>query len=98
MRRCARSELAMTYLARTSGRPSFATRAVQAMVQRLGEPFKFGWAPEQLPEYLEVRGFELQRDVAIADAARELMPPDLASRVLQAEDRVALVRCTAHLS
>jgi methyltransferase (TIGR00027 family) len=92
------SELAMTYLARTSKRPSLATRAVTAMVQRLGEPFKFGWAPEQLPEYLEVRGFQLERDTAIAEAARELMPPDLASQVLQAEDRVALVRCTAHLS
>src|SRR5439155_18264187 len=47
-----RSELVMTYQEEPHERRSLAQRAVRALVQRLGEPFKFGWTPEQLPEYL----------------------------------------------
>jgi len=93
------STLAMTYLARSPHhKPSLATRAVQAMVRRLGEPFKFTWAPEQLSDYLEARGFELERDVSTVDAARELMPPDLAAQVSRAEDHFALARTAARVS
>ncbi|HEU4734433.1 MAG TPA: SAM-dependent methyltransferase [Kofleriaceae bacterium] len=90
------SELAMTYLGRSPHAPlSIATRVVQAMVQRLGEPFKTTWAPEALPEYLEARGFELVRDVSIRDAARALMPPDLAALVRRDDSHVALARPAA---
>ena len=93
-----RSELVMTYQAKTRERPSLATRAVQAMVQRVGEPFKFWWAPEQLPDYLEVRGFELTSDVSVAEESRRLMPPEFAILVARADSRIAVAQCTAHLS
>jgi methyltransferase (TIGR00027 family) len=93
-----RSELVMTYQEESQGRPSLAKRAVRAMVQRLGEPFKFGWRPEQLPEYLEARGFELSTDVSVADGGRRLLPPELAAQVAGTDTRIALAHCTAHLS
>jgi methyltransferase (TIGR00027 family) len=93
-----RSELAMTYQEETGERPSLAQRAVRVVVQRLGEPFKFGWPPEQLPDYLELRGFELASDVSVADAARELLPAELAAQVARTGTRIALAHCTAHLS
>jgi methyltransferase (TIGR00027 family) len=90
------SELAMTYFAKSRlTNPSLATRALRALVQRVGEPFKFGWAPEELPAYLEARGFELVRDVATTEAARALLPPALAAQVSQADSHVAQVRRTA---
>jgi methyltransferase (TIGR00027 family) len=86
------SQLAMTYFAKNRLRkPSLATRVVQAAVARLGEPWTWGWTPDELPEYLEERGWELVRDVATADAARALLPANLASAIKQATDsRVAL--------
>jgi methyltransferase (TIGR00027 family) len=93
------SELAMTYFARSRlTRPSLPARAVQMIVQRLGEPFRFGWVPEHLPEYLAPRGFELVRDLAIADAARALMPPALAAQVAITDSRVAFARVVRPLA
>jgi methyltransferase (TIGR00027 family) len=89
------SELAMTYIAKSRwDKPSLATRAVAAMVQRLGEPFKFGWVPDELPDYLAGRGFALIRDVAMREAAAALMPPDLARVVFRADSYTASARRT----
>jgi methyltransferase (TIGR00027 family) len=86
------SQLAMTYFAKNRlRRPSLATRVVQAAVARLGEPWTWGWTPDELPDYLEERGWELVRDIATADAARALLPANLASAIKAATDsRVAL--------
>lgn len=94
----ARSELAMTYQAKEPSKRSLATRAVQAIVRGLGEPFKFWWAPDQVPGYLEARGFELSSDISLGEAARKLMPPDLAAALGTADSRIAVAQCTAHLS
>jgi methyltransferase (TIGR00027 family) len=76
------SQLAMTYFAKGRlARPSLATRAIRAVVSRWGEPWRFGWDPDELPGYLAERGFELVDDVPISDAARALLPPDLAAQV-----------------
>ena len=87
------SELAMTYhtKARLAGR-SLATRTLLAAVRRVGEPFRFGWVPEELPGFLAERGFEVVRDVSIAEGARELLLPDLAAYVARADSRVARIR------
>jgi methyltransferase (TIGR00027 family) len=87
------SELAMTYFARSRlTRPSLTARAIQMIVQRVGEPFRFGWVPQQLPGYLRQRGFELARDLSIAEAARALMPPALAAQVAITDSHVAFAR------
>jgi methyltransferase (TIGR00027 family) len=90
------SELVMSYQTRAQmATRSLGIRVLRAAVQQVGEPHKFGWVPEQLPAYLEPRGFELVRDVSMADASRALMPPDLAAYIALAGNHVALVRRTA---
>ncbi|HEU0029155.1 MAG TPA: SAM-dependent methyltransferase [Kofleriaceae bacterium] len=84
------SELAMTYFAKARlERPSLATRAVRAVVSTFGEPWRFGWKPDELPAYLRERGLELVRDVSLAGAARELLPGELAAHVSDDDRRVA---------
>lgn len=87
------SRLAMTYFARARiARPSLATRALRAVVSGLGEPWRFGWEPAELPAYLAARGLELTEDLAISDAARQLLPAELAAQVYDPDRRVALAR------
>jgi methyltransferase (TIGR00027 family) len=83
------SVLAMTYMTRS--RQSLAVRAMRAVVQRLGEPFRFGWDPDELPDYLAARGFALTSDVGTLDAGRALLPRDFATQIMQT-DRVAIAR------
>ena len=85
------SQLAMTYFVKSRlSRPSLTTRALSALLSRVGEPFRFGWLPDELPGYLEERGLELVDDIALPDAAKELLPPELARQVDDAERRVVL--------
>ncbi|HEX8113081.1 MAG TPA: SAM-dependent methyltransferase [Kofleriaceae bacterium] len=85
------SELALTYMTRQRLQRSVALRAVRAVVRSLGEPFRFGWDPDELPGYLAARGFALTSDVSTADAAHQLLPPELAAQIVQT-DRVAIAR------
>jgi methyltransferase (TIGR00027 family) len=90
------SQLAMSYFGkRPHARPSLGKRVVSALVARAGEPWQFGWEPAELPGYLAARGLELFDDVALPDAARDLLPPDLAAHVTDPERRVALAAVVA---
>jgi methyltransferase (TIGR00027 family) len=81
------SQLAMTYFTKQRmARPSLVQRAMQAVVARFGEPWRFGWEPSELPRYLADRGFELDEDRSMSELARELLPPRLARQV-NGEDR-----------
>lgn len=85
------SQLAMTYFAKSRlTSPPLLTRAMQAVVATFGEPWKFGWVPEELPAYLAARRFELVRDIALPDAAKELLPAELAVNVANPDRRFAL--------
>jgi methyltransferase (TIGR00027 family) len=85
------SLLAMTYFAKGPlARPSLVTRAIRGVLSAWGEPWRFGWEPEELPGYLAARGLELADDIPIPDAARLLLPPDLAAHVHDPDRRVAL--------
>jgi methyltransferase (TIGR00027 family) len=85
------SQLAMTYVVRSRlDKPSFITRAMQIVVSSVGEPWKWGWDPDVLPEYLADRGFTLLRDVPMRDAARELLPPQVAIHVPHRDRRIAV--------
>jgi len=85
------SQLAMTYFAgdRVTDR-SLATRARNAVLAGIGEPWRFGWADGELPGYLAERGFELVRDLLFADAARELLPPEFANALQWSGRRAAV--------
>jgi methyltransferase (TIGR00027 family) len=85
------SQLAMTYFAKSRiEKPSLLTRAMAAVVSTFGEPWKFGWTPDELPAYLAARNLTLVRDIALADAARELLPADVAVHVANPDRRFAL--------
>lgn len=43
-------------------------------VRRVGEPFTFGLDPGQVADYLAARGFDLEWDTAVSDAAARLYP------------------------
>ena len=86
------SQLAMTYFHRARiERPSLATRMIKAVVAGVGEPFRWGWVPAELPAWMASRGFALERDISLADAARTLLPPELARIVHDPDRRVAIV-------
>jgi methyltransferase (TIGR00027 family) len=85
------SQLALTYFAKSRiESPSLLTRVMKAAVATFGEPWKFGWTPEELPAYLAARDLTLVRDTAMADAARALLPADLAAHVANPDRRFAV--------
>ena len=73
-----RSRLVFTYLddATLTGRSeSSGARTTIATVRHVGEPFRFGFDPAELPGYLGQRGFKLLDDLTSVDlAARYLRP------------------------
>ena len=74
------SPFAFTYLDRSAlERPPLRAALFGAIVSRLGEPFRFGWDPQELPGWLASRGFQLTSDRTDADYARELFPPRYAA-------------------
>ncbi|HUJ62606.1 MAG TPA: SAM-dependent methyltransferase [Kofleriaceae bacterium] len=85
------SQLAVTYFvpARLE-RPSWPSRVVRAVVARVGEPFRFAWDPAELPGYLAERGFRVERDQSIAEAARALLPRRYSRRLRMSDQRVAI--------
>jgi methyltransferase (TIGR00027 family) len=91
------SELAVTYFTRDMiDRPNLARRLMGAIVGGAGEPFRFGWEPSELPAWFAARGFELERDLSIADEAQRLLPRAWAKHVGHAGgQRIALVRAAA---
>jgi methyltransferase (TIGR00027 family) len=85
------SQLAMTYFAKARiARPSLLTRAMAAVVATVGEPWRFGWQPDELSAYLAARDFTLVRDIAMSTAAKDLLPPAYAASVSDPDRRIAL--------
>ena len=54
-------------------------RTTMQAVRRAGEPFTFGFDPNELRAYLDARGFDLEWDTEVATAAAryygEKLPP-----------------------
>jgi methyltransferase (TIGR00027 family) len=71
------SRLVFTYVDRAmiDGSADFAgAQTTMAAVRRVGEPFTFGLAPGEVPGYLATRGFSLEWDVRVSDAAARFYP------------------------
>jgi methyltransferase (TIGR00027 family) len=71
------SPVLFTYVDRgmLNGTASFEGAATTLRaVRRVGEPFTFGMDPQEVPGYLAGRGFTLERDVAVSDAAPRFYP------------------------
>ncbi|MGH7337044.1 MAG: class I SAM-dependent methyltransferase, partial [Myxococcota bacterium] len=60
-------------------------------VQKLGEPFTFGFDPAKLGRYLCERGLELEHDLPLSDVARRYYPE--AGPPVSAYYHVVLARC-----
>jgi methyltransferase (TIGR00027 family) len=57
----------------------------RAIVRFVGEPWRFGFDPQKLPEWLRERGFRLERDEAPANLAARLMGPQAARGMTKAD-------------
>jgi methyltransferase (TIGR00027 family) len=76
--------------------PAPRDRIMRRFVASHGEPFIFGWEPDQLPAWLAARGFALERDESTAALAARWLPPGLAARVKEEDHRrIVLARRTA---
>jgi len=85
------SRLAFTYFDRAVvEHPPLARRLAGHVVARAGEPFRFGWAPEELPAWLAARGFQLRADGVDTELAARLLPLGYAQRVGTRGNHVAV--------
>jgi methyltransferase (TIGR00027 family) len=85
------SQLAMTYFAKSRvDRPNLLVRVAKTVVASLGEPWRFGWSDGELSPYLADRDLTLVRDIALADAARELLPASYAALLANPDRRFAI--------
>jgi O-methyltransferase involved in polyketide biosynthesis len=72
-------------------RTSLGSRLLSRHVASIGEPWRFGWEPASLPQWLETRGFQLLSDDESGLLARKWLPPHLARRVPADGRRIARV-------
>lgn len=93
------SQLGMTYIERSRiTKAPLAARAIQATVAGLGEPWRWGWDPAELPDYLEARGWELDDDIGMTDGARALMPAEFSPGREAASRHIALASRTERVA
>jgi methyltransferase (TIGR00027 family) len=90
------SAVAFTYFAKDLlAAPGWRDRLMRQFVARHGEPWIFGWEPEQLPAWLAARGFALEHDDSTVTLAARWLPPDLVARLKENQRRIALARRAA---
>jgi methyltransferase (TIGR00027 family) len=90
------SQLAVTYFTRELiEQPSPIRRMMSAVVAGVGEPFRFGWDPAELPAWMAARGFAVERDLSMAQEARRLLPASEARWVAESGQRIAVARAAA---
>ncbi|HEY6877602.1 MAG TPA: SAM-dependent methyltransferase [Polyangiales bacterium] len=69
------SRLALTYIDRRAlARKSREVALSAQLVARVGEPWRFGWHPAELPAWVAARGFAVVSDESDADLAARLLP------------------------
>jgi methyltransferase (TIGR00027 family) len=85
------SRLVFTYYERAAlDHPRPAARALRAFLAGVGEPFRFGWDPAELPDWLEERGFALAADHTEVELAQMLLPASYSARVAREGRHVAV--------
>lgn len=89
------SRLAFNYVRRDLvDAPGPLTAVVSRFVKGVGEPFRSGFDPSSLPDWLEARGFGIVRDNDFADLAARMLPSPW-SRVTRVGRRFAVAERTA---
>jgi O-methyltransferase involved in polyketide biosynthesis len=78
---CDRSLLAFTYNDfNRQQRPRLSKRIAAAIAGRAGEPWIFGWKPEELPGWMQLRGFHVRENENEVTLAQRYLPPKFATR------------------
>lgn len=77
------SRLVFTYFDRAHvlGQAPWPSRLARAAVAQVGEPWRWGWAPAELPGWLAERRLELVSDTSMPQAAARLLPARWAREV-----------------
>ena len=88
----ARSPFAFSYFERARVERPPPSGRLGMIVARLGEPWRFGWDPVELPAWLELRGFGIESDRTDGELAQALLPPRYAARVRAVGRHVAIAR------
>ncbi|HEX5657511.1 MAG TPA: SAM-dependent methyltransferase [Polyangiales bacterium] len=90
------SRLAMTYIDRRvlERRPTEVALSAR-IVARVGEPWRFGWHPAELPRWLAARGFRVTSDESDSDLAARLLPPRAQRYFVKGTRHLALARLQA---
>jgi methyltransferase (TIGR00027 family) len=83
------SELAFTYFD-TANSERLERRFSRTMARAWGEPWRWGWDSERLPEWLRARGFETREIVSETDLARQHLPPQYARQIKASGRRIAV--------
>lgn len=87
------SWLAVTYLDRRAiHAPEGDARLTATLVSRVGEPYRFGFQPTELPAWLEERGFDLLHDETDAALAARYLSAREVGRFPRRERHVALAK------
>jgi methyltransferase (TIGR00027 family) len=87
------SLLALTYVDRAALESK--DREVQLLsriVARVGEPWRFGWHPRDLPAWFRERGYDLVSDVTAAELAAHFYPPRWHHHFQNPHRRIAVLR------
>lgn len=86
------SRLVFTYFDRAmiETRHAFSSLA-KTFVAQVGEPWRWGWDPEKLPDWMAARQLEVLRNVSMAQEAARLLPPQWAADVREPDRRLALI-------
>lgn len=88
------SRFAFTWFTRAyvEGRAQRGGSTLRRAVKLVGEPFRFGWEPSELPGWLAPRGFTLVRDEDDTAIAAARLSPELARQVNSGWRRISLAR------
>lgn len=89
------SLLAFTYIDRRSiGSPRGQFRLMAELVSRVGEPWRFGWEPEDVPFWFAARGFSLVSDASDAELATRFLPARFWRHFARRTRHLAVVRAS----
>ncbi len=89
------SQLAMTYIDKRALEQRPGEVALSArIVARVGEPWRFGWYPAELPGWLRSRGYRVLRDESDADLASRLLPERVRSYFAKRNRHLALIQAS----
>jgi methyltransferase (TIGR00027 family) len=86
------SRLVLTYFDREMIEARHAIPSiVKTFVAQVGEPWRWGWDPDELGGWMARRQLQLLRNVSMSQEAERLLPPQWAADVRDPDRRLALI-------